>query len=117
MLETVIFMWYNKAMIKLIKTDTNHNVFNILTNCIEKSVNNIDGKNLIFCEEKISLMIERLICARFKGSINTSVYSFGNYLRMHQPLENVLSKEGSAMVVKRVLENAPLTCFKSSKTK
>ena len=116
MLETVIYLCYNKAMIKLIKTDTNHNVFNILTNCIEKSVNNIDGKNLIFCEEKISLMIERLICARFKGSINTSVYSFGNYLRMHQPLENVLSKEGSAMVVKRVLENAPLTCFRSSKT-
>ncbi|MCQ2387523.1 MAG: PD-(D/E)XK nuclease family protein, partial [Clostridia bacterium] len=51
-----------------------------------------------------------------KGSFNTDVYSFGNYLRVKKALTNVLSKEGSAMVVKRVLEELQLNCYNLSKS-
>ena len=103
-------------MVKLIKTDTYYNVFNLLNDCLQKSVNNLGGKNLIFLEEKVSLMVERSICQKFNGSFNTEVYSFGNFLRVKKPLSNVLTREGSSMAIKRILSLTPLKCFKNSKT-
>ena len=107
-------MCYNKCMIKLITTDSYFNVFNILA---ERLVgpNQLQGKNLVFCEEKVSLMLERAICQKFNGTFNTEVYSFGNYLRTKYPNPNVLTREGSAMVIKKVLSETPLSCFKASK--
>ncbi|MBR2871518.1 MAG: exodeoxyribonuclease V subunit gamma [Clostridia bacterium] len=103
-------------MVKLITTDSYQNVFNLLNDCLSNSANSLDGENLIFCEEKISLMVERLICERFGGSFNTEVYSFGNFLRVSKPNENALSKEGSAMVVQRILSSISLDCFRGNKS-
>ena len=103
-------------MVKLLLTDSYYEIFNILTNSLKGKVNSLEGSNLVFCEEKISLMAERRICAEFGGSFNTDVYSFGNYLRVNKYLSSVLSKEGSAMVVKRLLSTLSLGCFKSSAT-
>ncbi len=100
-------------MAKLILTDSQFNVFNCLIDQLKKSQGN--QRNLIFCEEKVSLMTERMICNAFKGSFNTDVYSFGNYMRKKRPLEKVLTKEGSAMVVKRVLKDLPLKRFSQNK--
>ncbi len=102
-------------MIKLITTDSYYNLFPILNNLLKGKVNTLGGKNLIFCEEKVSLMAERSIMSQFNGSFNTAVYSFGNFLRAKMP-RTALTKEGSAMAVKRVLSSVNLTCFKSSKT-
>lgn len=103
-------------MAKLIVTDSYSNLFSVLTEELKGSVNALSGKNIIFCEEKVSLMAERIICAEFNGSFNTDVYSFGNFLRAKMPMENLLSKEGSAMAVKRILGGLELKCFRSSKT-
>lgn len=103
-------------MINLYLTDTNYNVFNVLCDLLKNKVNRLDGRNLVFCEEKVSLMVERTICARYGGTFNTEVYSFGNFLRLHKKAEKVLSKEGSAMVVKRVLSTASLNLFRNSAT-
>lgn len=103
-------------MVKLIKTDTYYNVFNLLNDCLQKNVNNLSGKNLVFLEEKVSLMVERSICQKFNGSFNTEVYSFGNFLRLKKPLPNVLTREGSAMAIKRILSLTPLKCFKNNRT-
>ena len=73
-------------------------------------------KNLIFCEAKISLMVERYICALHGGSFNTEVYSFGKYLSAKKKIENLLSKEGSSMAVKRILTYTPLKRFNKSRT-
>ena len=100
-------------MAKLILTDSQFNVFNCLIDQLKKSHGN--ERNLIFCEEKVSLMTERMICDAFNGSFNTDVYSFGNYMRKKHPLEKVLTKEGSAMVVKRVLKDLPLKRFSQNK--
>ncbi len=101
-------------MIKLITTDSYFNLFGALNASLKGKVNLLDGKNLIFCEEKVSLMAERSILAEYGGSFNTAVYSFGNYLRLKMPAGNTLTKEGSAMAVKRVLSSVPLSCFRAS---
>ena len=103
-------------MIKLITTDSYFNLFEILKNQLKGKVNTLNGKNLIFCEEKVSLMAERIILSEYGGSFNTSVYSFGNYLRAKKPILNALTKEGSSMAVKRILSGVNLSCFRSSKS-
>lgn len=103
-------------MVNLITTDSYFNIFPLLNKRLEGKVNGLDGKNLIFCEEKISLMAERSILSFYGGSFNTVVYSFGNYLRANYSDVNALTKEGSAMAIKRILNCIPLSCFRASKT-
>ncbi len=103
-------------MIKLITTNSYFNLFNLLKEELKGKVNNLSDKNLIFCEEKVSLMAERSIVSEFGGTLNTKVYSFGNYLRSRKTLERVLTKEGSSMAVKRILATVKLDTFKASKT-
>ena len=102
-------------MIKLLTTDSYFNMFDLLIKSLSNEPNEIDRKNIVFCEEKVSLMIERMIASSLGGSFNTEVYSFGNFLRAKKNFDNLLTKEGSAMVVKSVLSNVKLTCFKASK--
>lgn len=102
-------------MIRLITTESYFGLFEALLCELDGKTAGLNGKNLIFCEEKSSLMAERLICARFNGSFNTDVYSFGNYLRSKKTFDKILTKEGSAMAVKRVLEGITLTRFNRSK--
>lgn len=101
---------------KLIGTDSYFNIFPILTDLLCGKANDLTRKNFVFCEEKLSLMAERAICAKFGGTFNTEVYSFGNFLRTRKTVSGLLSKEGSAMVVKRILSEIPLVCFNKGKT-
>lgn len=101
---------------KLIITDSNFNIFPLLNDELKGKVNDLTHKNYVFCEEKSSLMAERAIAAEFSGSLNTEVYSFGNFLRAEKNTDGLLSKEGSAMAVKKILSEVPLFCFKKGKT-
>ncbi len=101
-------------MIKLYTTDSYFNIFTILNSLLEKSVNGLDNKNVIFSEAKISLMIERSIAKKFGGSFNTDVYSFGKYLHKNKKIDKLLSKEGSAMAIKRILSGISLNTLKAS---
>ena len=103
-------------MVKLITTDSYFNVFSVLTEELKNANGLGNGKNLVFCEEKASLMTERRICGKFGGRFNTEVYSFGNFLRARVKNDNLLTKEGSAMAVRKVLSSTELNCLKSSKT-
>lgn len=100
---------------KLILTDSCFGLFTILNRELVGKTQGLKGRNLVFCEEKLTLMTERSICGEFGGSFNTAVYSFGNYLRAKKRLGKTLSREGSAMAVKRVLEKTTLKCFTSAK--
>ena len=102
-------------MAKLITVNSYAHLFPALIECLDKKVNSIEGNNIIFMEEKSSLMAERTLFDKYRGSFNTAVYSFGNYLRANLELPKVLSKEGSAMAIKRILTKLPLSCFKASK--
>ncbi|MBE7081918.1 MAG: hypothetical protein E7372_05105 [Clostridiales bacterium] len=103
-------------MVNLITTDSYFNMFELLLQSLEKNTKSIEQKNIIFCEEKVSLMIERLICYKFGGTFSTQVFSFGNFLRAQKPMDNLLTIEGSSMAVKKILSSVKLNCFKASKT-
>ena len=72
---------------RLIITDSYFNIFPVLTSCLKGKTNTLDDKNVVFCEEKFSLMAERYICSELSGSFNTDVYSFGNFLRKKKNLK------------------------------
>ena len=102
-------------MVSLFTTDSNYNVLNVLVKQLEGKTTQIGTKNLIFCEEKISLMVERRVCSVAGGTFNTEVYSFGKFLRSKKTFEKLLSKEGSAMVIRRIISNMSLKTFKGNK--
>lgn len=102
-------------MIKIITAQSYFGLFDALKNQLKGKTRGLDGRNIVFCEEKSSLMAERIICSEFSGSFITDVYSFGNYLRLKKPMDKILSKEGSAMAVKRVLDGVTLGCFNRAK--
>ena len=101
-------------MVKLITTDSYFDLFPILTDSLSSTASDLKVSNLVFCEAKVSLMAERFISDRLGGSFNTDVYSFGKFLRVKKPMENLLSKEGSAMAIKRILKSVSLKCFRTS---
>lgn len=101
-------------MIKIILTNSYYNVFNILIEELKKEQEFIK-ENLVFCEDKASLMIEGMIAESMGGSFNTRVYSFGNYTRAYSKQTNLLSKEGSTMVVKKVIKDLPLCVLNRGK--
>lgn len=100
----------------LITVDSFFGVFDALIEKLKENRKSPQEKNFVFCEEKISLMTERRIAEALGGSFNTEVYSFGNFLRARRKTENVLSKEGSSMVVKKLLKSARMKCFNAGKT-
>ncbi|MBQ9514169.1 MAG: PD-(D/E)XK nuclease family protein [Clostridia bacterium] len=101
---------------ELIITDSYFDIFRCLQNRLNNKVAGIGKENnLIFCEEKISLMAERTVAEISGGSFNTKVYSFGKYLKSKKTQEKMLSKEGSAMAVKKILSETNLSCFSESR--
>ncbi len=62
-------------------------------------------RTLIFCEDRLSLAAERTVCAAVGGTFSTSVYTFSRFLagECGKP-GNVLSAQGSAMAVRRIIE-------------
>ena len=73
------------------------------------------GRNLIFCEDRLTLIAERALTAQKGGSFFSSVSTFSRFL---QKGNGVLSKQGSVMAVGKIMarlqrENA-LQCFTTS---
>ena len=72
-------------------------------------------RTVVFCEDRLSLAAERTVCAAVEGTFLTSVYTFARFLSAEcgKP-QNVLSAQGSAMAVRRIIEanRGKLTLFK-----
>ena len=64
------------------------------------------GKNtIIFCEDRLTLAAERAVCAAVGGTFNVSVYTFSRFLSSERGKRtNVLSSQGSAMAIRRIIE-------------
>lgn len=103
-------------MVNLFTCDSYFELFNVLANTLKSSAGQIEKRQIIFCEAKVSLMIERCLCSALGGSFSADVYSFGKYLLKKHPGIKALSKEGSAMAIKRILGEVQLKCLKNSKT-
>lgn len=100
---------------KLITTDSYYNIFPLIASIIKKAGGGINDRKLIFCEEKISLMTERALCDKLKGTFSAEVYSFGGYLLKKKSSDKILSKEASSMVIKKLLPSLSLKCFSAGR--
>ncbi len=69
--------------------------------------NENDGvQTVIFCEDRLTLAAERAVCDSVGGSFNISVYTFGRFLSSERGARgDILSKQGSAMVIRKLIEN------------
>lgn len=63
----------------------------------------LDEKIILFCEDKLTLSLESALVEKAGGAFGAEVLSFGRYASMANPDRKTLSKEGSAMVVKKIL--------------
>ncbi len=72
-------------------------------------------QTVVFCEDRLSLAAERAVCSAVEGTFLTGVYSFSRFLSSERgKTENVLSAQGSAMAIRRIIERNKdkLTLFK-----
>ena len=70
-------------------------------------LNKTNGKNtVIFCEDRLTLAAERTVCEAVGGTFDVSVYTFSRFLSSEKgKMENVLSSQGSAMAIRRIIED------------
>ena len=70
------------------------------------------GVNLIFCEDRLTLIAERALLARIGGTFRSHVATFARFLKTE---EHTLSKQGSVMAVGEVMtrlqREGVLQCF------
>lgn len=70
------------------------------------------GVNLIFCEDRLTLIAERALLARVGGTFRSHVATFARFLKTE---EHTLSKQGSVMAVGEVMTRlqraGALQCF------
>ncbi len=92
-----------------------------LSECIEEMAKYVSGfektggNNLVFCEDRLTLIAERAILRETGGTFQTSVTTFARYLHAD---ERAISKQGSVMIVGEVMtrlqREGKLQCFTSS---
>lgn len=64
-----------------------------------------EKKTVIFCEDRLTLAAERAVCTANGGTFLTSVYTFARFLSSEKGKPaGVLSSRGSAMAVRRIME-------------
>ena len=100
-------------MLTAIKAYTLSECMEIMSSYAENN-EKLGGRNLIFCEDRLTLIAERALTARMGGSFFSSVSTFSRFLKKN---EAVLSKQGSVMAVGKIMtrlqrENK-LQCFTS----
>ncbi len=100
-------------MLTAIKAYTLSECMEIMSSYAQQS-EALGGRNLIFCEDRLTLIAERALTARMGGSFFSTVSTFSRFLKKN---EAVLSKQGSVMAVGKIMtrlqrENK-LQCFTS----
>lgn len=62
-------------------------------------------RTVIFCEDRLTLVAERAVCAAVGGTFSTSVYTFARFLSSERPSDGkILSSQGSAMAIRGIVE-------------
>lgn len=92
-----------------------------LSECMETMAEYVEAyekqgrKNLIFCEDRLTLIAERALARRVGGTFLSSVSTFSRFLSSDQ---RTISKQGSVMavgeVITRLQKKGALQCFTSA---
>lgn len=75
-------------------------------------------KTYVFCEDKITLNIERALAKLCgKGFFNVEVLTFKRYIKSRKSEINMLGKESSGMAIRKIISDlqGKLSCFKKCK--
>lgn len=109
-------MWYNRVMVTLIGTKNYAECIEAATERIGRGARDPDRRCFVFAEDKLTLSLERAVCeARGGGAFNVTVCTFSRYLASRAGAgAPVLSKQGAAMAVRRILAEGDLACFAAS---
>ncbi len=101
-------------MVTAIKAYTLSECMETMAQCVEECEAR-GGKNLVFCEDRLTLIAERAITSRLGGSFDTRVCTFSRFLTSS---ERTISKQGSVMAVGEVMaklqREEKLQCFKTT---
>ena len=97
----------------LYKTDTYYNAISLTAELLSTAKRDLDSPKIVFTPEKFSLMLESKISAKIGGYLNTRVFSFSKFLHYFGKPCKVLSKEASVMVIRKILGEKSLSCFKT----
>lgn len=61
---------------------------------------------IIFCEDRLTLAAEKTVCSALGGTFDVSVNTFARFLAAEKgKKDNILSAQGSAMAIRRIIEN------------
>ena len=77
-----------------------------LSECMEvmaeyaESYEKLGGENVIFCEDRLTLIAEKALMSRLGGSFASSVSTFARFLKAEG---RTVSKQGSVMLVGEVM--------------
>ncbi len=75
----------------------------------------LGGENIIFCEDRLTLVAERALVNKIKGTFHSSVATFARFLKAEG---RTVSKQGSVMLVGEVMtrlqREGALKCFTSA---
>ena len=85
---------------------TSKTYFDCIEHAVEKANSfgvSLDTRVILFCEDKFALSLEKALVAKAGGAFGAEVLSFGRYISRLFPDRKTLSKEGSAMAVKKIL--------------
>ncbi len=107
-------MCYNGCMITCITAPTLSAALKKLGSVVKDNEGR-GARTVIFCEDRLTLAAERAVCAAVGGTFSTAVYTFARFLSARRgKYENLLTSQGSAMVVRRLIEEnrQKLTLFK-----
>ncbi len=92
-----------------------------LSECMERTAEYLQAyerqgdKNLVFCEDRLTLIAERAIAAKLGGTFFTGVTTFARFI---DSSERTITKQGSVMAVGNVMtklqREGALQCFQSA---
>lgn len=97
-------------MLKTVLAPTLDDALQSLADCVAASEQK-GGKNLVFCEDRLTLLAERAIVNRLGGTFDTEVTTLARFLADGR---RVLSKYGSVMEISALIEEhgEELKCFR-----
>lgn len=85
---------------------TSKTYFDCIEGAVDKATSfgvSLDNRVVLFCEDKFALSLEKALVLKAGGAFGAEVLSFGRYISKVFPDRKTLSKEGSAMAVKKIL--------------
>lgn len=104
MIKNCARICYNGGMIKCVILPALPVALEKLKGIITENEKN-GRQTVIFCEDRLTLAAERTVCAAVRGTFSVSVFTLARFLASERSNRaDVLTSQGSAMAIRRIIE-------------